>query len=238
MKLSRFAMAVLLGSIFAATGRVEAAEVSLWFRDGQTNTAAKPLAEGRSIVSDRSKKTSAVWAPVSPPQALPPGASATLTCKIMFGQSLSTNSSTQIRIGMFGEPGNGTTTEVHDTKMLRGFIVTVGNSKGDFVIENWIRDGNENAVMTMKSAHSVEQNRSAGTDGEAGKSYRLVMTIKRNVGQHYEVSGFFGDHAYAFRPVGAPFELDDICAVGFLNGQASGVDTFHISDVRISVTAP
>lgn len=235
-----FAGRLIVLAAFATTAVCasgETVQITRWLRDGvTTNSAEKTLFDAREV--EFSPMGSAGWAPLPNPLSLPVGASATLSMRMTLAQPLGTNSPGQIRIGIFGLPGGSTARFVRDTSELRGFITACGNVRDEFQLGSWLRDGNSGATMTMRATRPVNEVRSSGTGGGAGVVFRVVTTIKRTGKQGYECSGFFGDRAFAFAPVEAPFELDDIAAVGFLNGGASGVAKVQLSDVRLTITAP
>lgn len=221
---------VILSALLAAGPATRAETLERWFEDHQRTPAGKPVAEGPAVSMDRTppKAHGAVWAPFGD-LALKPGGSVTLSCTWKCNAPPGEKSGTQLRVALLGAPRDS----ADYRRDLRGFVLNGGFHNGNWETILWERVTNTPAPCVMSNtalaARMAEPEKSAPE-----QTMRIVLTVKQTAARTYDVSGFWGSHAFTFNGVQTANELAVMNCAGFLNGRSSGFEVMTIENCRVT----
>lgn len=225
---------IALFAAFTGCRAIAASDVmpAKWFHMGNAdaNTATPAFSDGTFALHGDDKKGSAFWS-LFDPIALSSEKPVTLSCRIATPGDLPTNSTAQIRIGLYGVVA-GTKPDATKHKDLRGFIVMGGSAKNMWRIELAEHPSDAGpliyqAGMTNRAMAQAESN------GGRGAESRVVITMTKKASGKILLEGFWGDVPFSFEI--APFAGDytHVRAVAFMRGGNSGTDALTVKNVRI-----
>lgn len=157
------------------------------------------------------------------------GGSITLNCQLRFDTPPRDPSASQLRVALHGAPAGAT----NRLQALRGFILNGGIARGQWETMLWERPGPANLPCIMSNSVTVGSTREpAGPTPDL--AMRLVFTIRRTAPRTYDISGFWGSHAFTFLSIATTADHILFNSVGFLNGASSGITNLAIDNCRVT----
>lgn len=214
-------------ALAAASARTETIE--RWFRDQVNAPTGTPLLVGTSVSADKTppKSHGSFWG-TFPDMPLQPGGSVTLSCSWKCDVPPGDKSASQMRVALLGAPRDSATYR----RDLRGFVLNGGFTGGRWQTMLWERTGDTPSPCVMSNTTvlvtTLEQEKS-----EPEQTMRIVMTVKKTAGRTFDVSGFWGSHAFAFNGLKTTNDFATFNCVGFLNGKSSGFDMMTIENCKV-----
>ncbi len=220
--------ALLTGASFAA----DSSAIATWFgMDVQdAGKAAATSTDATLELLGTDKARSAYWA-LTDPIPLATGKSVTLSCRINTPEDMPTNSTAQIRIGLYGVVAetNPDTTRLGD---LRGFVVLGGSYQKMWRVELAEHDHSAGGLI-----YSAGMTNRAMTEAESaggrGVESRIVITITKKSADQISLRGFWGDVPFSFEVAPLAGDYTHLRAVAVMRGGKSGKGTLTVGSVKL-----
>lgn len=173
---------------------------------------------------------SAIWT-VFDPIALQTGKPVTLSCRIKTPDDIPTNSTSQIRIGLYGVLNgvNPSTTKQSD---LRGFVLMAGSAKTLWRLDLAEHDRATGGLIVMAGMTNRAMT-TAESRGGRGADARIVITFTKKSADAVVLNGFWGDVPFSFDVQPFAGEITHLRAVAVMRGNTSGDGAMAISDVKV-----
>jgi hypothetical protein len=223
------ALAIVLGLQASAA---DSATINNWLHYGNTDAAnAVPASTETTIgLVGSDKKGSTFWA-VFDPIPLATEKPVTLSCRVRTPDDLPTNSTSQIRIGLYGVV-SGTSPATTKQTELRGFAVMGGSMK-----KLWRVDLAEHATGTGPLIYAAGMTNRAMTEAEStggrGAESRIVITITKKTADSIRMAGFWGDVPFLFEVKPLAGDYTHLRAIAVMRGGNSGTGEMTIGNVKI-----
>lgn len=211
-----------------AAWSLRAATIETWYSDHHTAPTGTPLLVGTSVAADKTAKAhGSFWGPFAD-LPLRAGDSVTLNCTWKCDVPPGERSASQLRVALLGAPR----ASANYRRDLRGFVLTGGLTGGKWDTMLWERVGDTPSPCVM--ANTVVVAKFTGPEkSEPQQTMRIVLTVKKTADRTFDVSGFWGAHAFTFPGVQCSNDLPVLNCVGFLNGKTSGFDVMTIENCRV-----